>query len=110
MPPTALPPGNRRCAGRGPSTTTSSPRRSSERPSSLPLAGVIDMAVEKKRLEKTIAGAVSDLAKMDAKLGNPSFMAKAAPDAIEEARERKAEVEGQIAKLRAAVRRVEAAG
>ncbi len=76
----------------------------------LPLAGVIDMQAEKKRLEKTIAGALSDLAKMDAKLSNPNFMSKADPDAIQEARERKAEVEGQLAKLRAAVARVEAAG
>ena len=75
----------------------------------LPLAGVIDMAAERKRLEKSIAGATSDLAKMDAKLSNPQFMAKAAADAIEEARARKAEVEGEIARLGAALRRVETA-
>jgi valyl-tRNA synthetase len=75
----------------------------------LPLVGVIDMSAEKKRLGKAIADVESDMAKMDAKLSNPSFMAKAKPDAVEEAQERKAELDGQLTKLRAALRRVEAA-
>ncbi len=75
----------------------------------LPLAGVIDMSAEQRRLGKAIADAESDMAKMDAKLSNPSFMAKAKPDAIEEAKERKAELDGQLTKLKAALRRVEAA-
>ena len=33
---------------------------------------------------------------MDAKLSNPQFMAKAKEEAVEEARERKAELEGAI--------------
>ena len=72
----------------------------------LPLAGVIDMAVERKRLEKALAGVQSDLAKMDAKLGNPNFISRADPDAIAETNERKAELLGQRAKLEAAVKRV----
>jgi valyl-tRNA synthetase len=76
----------------------------------LPLAGVIDMAAERKRLEKAIAGVRSDMGKMDAKLTNPSFMARAAPEAIEEAQERKAELVGQLAKLEAAAQRVAGAG
>jgi valyl-tRNA synthetase len=73
----------------------------------IPLAGVIDMGAEKKRLEKEIAAAGVDIGKMDAKLSNPNFMAKANPEAVEEARERKAELEDQVRRLAAALRRLE---
>jgi valyl-tRNA synthetase len=73
----------------------------------LPLGGVIDAEAEAKRLGREIEKAESDLAKMDAKLSNPQFMAKAKEEAVEEARERKAELEGAIKRLRAAVRRLE---
>jgi valyl-tRNA synthetase len=76
----------------------------------LPLAGVIDMGEEMKRLTREIEKAQSDLDKMDAKLSNPQFMAKAKEEAVEEARERKAELEGTIKRLNAAVKRLEAAG
>jgi len=74
----------------------------------LPLGGVIDAAAETKRLGREIEKAESDLAKMDAKLSNPQFMAKAKEEAVEEARERKAELEGAIKRLSAAIRRLEA--
>lgn len=72
----------------------------------LPLAGVIDMTVEKARLEKEIANVTSDLGKMDAKLRNPSFMSRAKPEAIEETQERKAELTQAMSKLQAAVKRL----
>jgi len=74
----------------------------------LPLGGVIDAAAEMKRLGREIEKAESDLGKMDAKLSNPQFMAKAKEEAVEEARERKAELEDAILRLKAAVRRLEA--
>ena len=74
----------------------------------LPLAGIIDMDAERKRLAKTIGGHESDIAKMDAKLGNPNFMAKAAPEAIEEAKARKAELMGLIDRLKVALARIDA--
>jgi len=77
-----------------------------ETTAAIPLAGLIDMAAEKKRLEKEIASAQSDIAKMDAKLENPNFVARAKPEAIEEARERKAELEGQVKRLTAALKRL----
>jgi valyl-tRNA synthetase len=73
----------------------------------LPLGGVIDAEAEAKRLGREIEKAESDLGKMDAKLSNPQFMAKAKEEAVEEARERKAELEDAIKRLRAAVRRLE---
>ena len=72
----------------------------------LPLAGVIDMGAELARLEKAVAAVDVDLGKMDAKLNNPSFMSRAAPEAIEEAQERKAELTAQRTKLVAAVKRI----
>ena len=72
----------------------------------IPLSGLIDMAAEKKRLEKEIASALSDIGKMDAKLENPNFVARAKPEAIEEARERKAELESQVKRLKAALARL----
>ena len=72
----------------------------------LPLAGIIDMNAEKKRLQKAIEGANSDLAKMDAKLSNPSFIERAKEEAITEARERKAELEAEIKRFSAALKRL----
>ncbi|MEQ1697064.1 MAG: valine--tRNA ligase [Hyphomicrobiaceae bacterium] len=77
-----------------------------ETTAAIPLAGLIDMAAEKKRLEKDIAANQSDIAKMDAKLENPNFVSRAKPEAIEEARERKAELEGQVKRLTAALKRL----
>ena len=77
-----------------------------ETTAAIPLAGLIDMAAEKKRLEKEIAANMSDIAKMDAKLENPNFVSRAKPEAIEEARERKAELEGQVKRLTAAMKRL----
>ncbi|MFM9718845.1 hypothetical protein, partial [Streptomyces galilaeus] len=50
----------------------------------IPLEGLIDLAAERKRLEKEIAAAETDIGKMDAKLDNPNFMSRAKPEAIEE--------------------------
>jgi valyl-tRNA synthetase len=75
-----------------------------------PLAGVIDMGEEMKRLSREIEKAESDLSKMNAKLDNPQFMAKAKEEAVVETRERKDELEGAIKRLEAAVKRLEAAG
>ena len=47
--------------------------------------------------------------KVDAKLANESFVAKAPPEVVEENRERKADFEATVKKLQAALKRVEAA-
>jgi valyl-tRNA synthetase len=74
----------------------------------LPLAGVIDMDAERKRLAREIEKAEVDIGKMDAKLSNPSFMERAKPEAIEEAQERKAELAGIVKRFAAALKRLEA--
>ena len=79
-----------------------------ETTAALPLEGIIDMEVEKKRLAREIEKASVDIGKMDAKLDNPNFIERAKPEAITEARERKAELENMVARLGAALKRLEA--
>ena len=80
-----------------------------ETTAALPLAGVIDMAAERARLEREIDKAQAEIAKVDAKFANASFVAKAPPEVVEENRERKADFEAAVKKLQAALKRVEAA-
>ncbi|TGK36464.1 valine--tRNA ligase [Leptospira gomenensis] len=54
----------------------------------LPLAGLIDVAKEKARLEKELQKAEVEREKLEAKLANPGFLSKAAPDVIEKEREK----------------------
>jgi valyl-tRNA synthetase len=75
----------------------------------LPLAGVIDMGAERARLEREVDKCRSEIAKLDAKLANQSFVAKAPPEVVEENRERKADFEAMIAKLQSALKRLDAA-
>jgi valyl-tRNA synthetase len=75
----------------------------------LPLKGVIDFAVEQARLEKEIARAAADIARIDAKLNNPNFVARAAEDVVEQERERREEAEGRRAKISEALERLKSA-
>ena len=50
----------------------------------LPLAGVIDIAVEKTRLEKEVTKLDGEVAQIDKKLGNEQFVSKAPEEVIEE--------------------------
>jgi valyl-tRNA synthetase len=74
------------------------------------LAGTIDVAAEKARLAKAIKAAVDDVAHINKKLGNPNFVAKAAPAVIDEQRAKLAEAEEAHAKLVAALDRIGALG
>jgi len=80
-----------------------------ETTAALPLAGVIDMDAERARLNKEIAKARSEIAKIDGKLANPGFMAKAPEAIVEENRERKTDFEAQVSRLESALNRLEAA-
>ena len=51
----------------------------------------------------------AEIKKVDAKLANASFVAKAPPEVVEENRERKADFEATVRKLQAALKRVETA-
>ncbi len=75
----------------------------------LPLAGIIDMGAEAKRLAKEIDKTVVEIKKVTDRLSNPQFMAKAPEDVIDELRERQTDFETRQGKLKAALARVEAA-
>jgi valyl-tRNA synthetase len=72
----------------------------------LPLAGVIDLDAERKRLGKDRAKAEGERGKLAGKLGNPGFRAKAEADVIAETEERLAEAEAELARLDAALSRI----
>ncbi len=72
----------------------------------LPLADVIDLDQERQRLEKETAKAAADLGKIDKKLGNPQFLDRAPAEVIEEQRSRRADIEQNMEKLKAALGRI----
>ncbi|MEQ8818053.1 MAG: valine--tRNA ligase [Thalassobaculum sp.] len=76
----------------------------------LPIADVIDVAQERARLAKDIAKADGEIAKIDKKLSNEAFMAKAPEEVVEENRERRAEEQQKRDKLAAALARLNEAG
>ncbi len=69
----------------------------------LPLEGVIDIAAERERLEKTCARAEKELSGIEGRLRNTKFVESAPEDVVSEARERAAILREEIDRLRAAV-------
>src|SRR3546814_8675023 len=65
----------------------------------LPLADVIDIAEERSRLQKEIAKADGEIAKLGRKLGNEQFLAKAPQEVVEEQRERSEEHTSELQSL-----------
>jgi valyl-tRNA synthetase len=72
----------------------------------LDLAGTVDLEKERARLAKEAAGIEVELEKIARKLANPQFIAKAKPEVVEEQRERQAEMEASLARVRAAMDRI----
>ncbi len=79
-----------------------------EATAALAISDFIDLVAERARLTKEIAGHDSDIERVNRKLGNPDFMAKAKEDVIEENREKLAEAQAAKAKLEAALGRLAA--
>jgi valyl-tRNA synthetase len=75
----------------------------------LPLQGVIDLAAERARLAKEMAKCDADIARVDAKLGNPNFVARAREEVVEEEKEKREEAQLRKAKLADALQRLEGA-
>jgi valyl-tRNA synthetase len=75
----------------------------------LPLAGVIDVDAESKRLKREIDRLGSDIKAIDAKLANEQFVSRAPEHVVEEQRERRVEAEATAARLEQALKRLEAA-
>ena len=72
----------------------------------LPLEGVIDLAAERVRLEKNAAAAEKERDSLAGRLGNPAFVDKAKPEAVEKARADHAEKSAEAERLRAALARL----
>jgi len=72
----------------------------------LPLEGVIDFAAERKRLSGEEKKLTDEIAKIDAKLSNPQFMAKAKEEAIDEQRDRHEAASAHLAKIIEAMKRL----
>jgi valyl-tRNA synthetase len=72
----------------------------------LPLAGLIDLAAERKRLTGNRDKALAEAAKVVQKLSNADFVARAKPEVVEENRERLATFEAEAARLTEALGRL----
>ncbi|MGE5515940.1 MAG: valine--tRNA ligase [Bacteroidota bacterium] len=75
----------------------------------MPLAGVIEIDKERSRLEKEIARVEAEIGKVDKKFANPDFVARAAPEVVEENRERRVEWAAAKEKLQEALQRLSGA-
>ncbi len=75
----------------------------------LPLIGVIDLAAERARLDKEMAKAEADIARVDAKLGNPKFVDRAPEEVVEEEKEKREEAVARKAKIAEAMERLKGA-
>lgn len=69
----------------------------------IPLAGLIDMDAERKRLSKEIEKAQSEIEKIDKKLGNEAFVAKAPEKVVNLQKERRAGYAAEVETLQAAL-------
>ncbi len=73
----------------------------------LPLAGLIDVAAERKRLAAGRDKARVEAGKVAQKLANADFVSRAKPEVVEENRERLAAFQAEAARLEAALARIE---
>jgi valyl-tRNA synthetase len=75
----------------------------------LGLSGIVDLAAERARLAKEMAKADADIARVDAKLGNANFVARAPEEVVEEEKEKREEAEMRKAKIAEAMERLKGA-
>ena len=66
----------------------------------LPLAGLLDIGKELGRLDKEIGQAQQEIERLQGKLANEAFVAKAKPEVVEKEREKLAAQEERIGKLK----------
>ncbi len=72
----------------------------------IPLEGVIDIAAEKARLEKALATSLKERDSIGKRIGNPAFVEKAKPEAVEKARADHAAHAAEAERLQAALARL----
>jgi valyl-tRNA synthetase len=74
----------------------------------LPVSDVIDLKVESARLQKEIRKLADEVGKIDAKLANANFVARAPEEVVAEQRERRQQAEQTRTRLGLALQRLEA--
>ncbi|HYL43674.1 MAG TPA: valine--tRNA ligase [Ktedonobacteraceae bacterium] len=67
----------------------------------LPLVGLLDIGKELARLDKELAQAEQEVVRLQGKLANEAFVAKARPEVVEKEREKLASQEERVGKLKA---------
>ncbi|MEL6487562.1 MAG: class I tRNA ligase family protein, partial [Pseudomonadota bacterium] len=72
----------------------------------IPLAGIIDIAAEKARLEKALAASEKEAKSLEGRLSNANFVERAKPEAVEKAREDHAHHAAEAERLKAALARL----
>jgi valyl-tRNA synthetase len=75
----------------------------------LPLKGVIDLAAERARLEKEMSKVEADIKRVDAKLGNANFVARAPEEVVEEEKAKRDEAQARKQKIVEALERLKGA-
>jgi valyl-tRNA synthetase len=75
----------------------------------LPLTGVIDIAAERARLQKEMAKADADIARVDAKLNNADFISRAPEEVIDGEREKREDAAARRNKIAQALARLKVA-
>ena len=75
----------------------------------LPLKGVIDVEVESARFAKEMAKVDADIARVDAKLGNANFVARAPEDVVEGRKRKTRGGQARKAKIAEALERLKGA-
>lgn len=76
----------------------------------LPLGSLIDLAAEAARLKKELDKVSGEIGRIEKKLSNPQFVAKAAEEVVAAERDKLAEFQEAVLKLKTALSRVEEAG
>ena len=74
----------------------------------LPLEGIVDLGAEVARLRKEAAKGEGEIRKIEAKLGNADFIARAPEEVVDEQRERLDAEAARLVKIREALARLEA--
>jgi valyl-tRNA synthetase len=72
----------------------------------VPVLGHIDVAAERRRMEKELQKVARELAGVEAKLGNSQFVARAPEEVVEKEREREARLRERCATLERGVDRL----
>ena len=69
----------------------------------VPLEGVVDLAAERQRLAKERDKTAGEIKRIDGKLSNESFVARAPEEVVEAEREKRSGYESRLSKIEAAL-------